>query len=147
MTLRNRLDGDLKEALKARDKERLSVLRMVRSEIQNLEIKEKEPLGESALLTLLARNAKQRRESIEQFRRGSREDLVAQETRELDILLEYLPQPLTSEELKYMVEEAVTKVGATSVRDMGVVMKHVMAETGGKADGKRVNRMVREILS
>jgi len=147
MALRDRLDHDLKEAMKGRDKERLSVLRMVRSEIKNREIKEQAPLDESALLALLARNAKQRRESIEQFHRGGREDLVAQETRELEILLEYLPQPLTSEELRKVVEEAIAKVGATSVKEMGAVMKHVMTEIGGRADGKRVNQMVREILS
>ncbi len=147
MALRDKLDRDLKEAMKGRDKERLSVLRMILSEIKNREIEDRKPIDESALLALLARNAKQRRESIEQFQKGGREDLVAQETRELRMILEYLPQPLTEDELRKAVEEAVAKVGATSAKEMGAVMKHVMAEVGGKADGKRVNQIVREILS
>jgi len=147
MDLREKLDQDLIEAMKRREKERLSVLRMVRSEIKNQEIKERKPLDESALLALLARSAKQRRDSIEQFRKGAREDLVAQETRELEILLDYLPRPLTDDELRKVVAKTVTQVGATSMKEMGAVMKQVMAEVGGRADGKRVNQMVREVLS
>ncbi len=147
MDLREKLDQDLIEAMKRREKERLSVLRMVRSEIKNQEIKARKPLDESALLALLARSAKQRRDSIEQFRKGAREDLVAQETRELEILLDYLPRPLTDDELRKVVAKTVTQVGATSMKEMGAVMKQVMAEVGGRADGKRVNQMVREVLS
>ncbi|NOY53897.1 MAG: GatB/YqeY domain-containing protein [Deltaproteobacteria bacterium] len=147
MSLREKLDQDLKEAMKGREKERLSVLRMVRSEIKNQEIRDRRPLDESALLTLLARSAKQRRDSIDQFRKGGREDLAAQETRELEILLDYLPKPLTDDELRKVVEKTVTRIGAISMKEMGTVMKQVMAEVGGRADGKRVQQMVREVLS
>ncbi len=147
MALKNRLEAEMRSAMKEKDRERLSVLRMIRSEIKNLEIQEGQPLEDEAILTLISKAAKQRREAIAQFQKGGRDDLVQQETRELQIILEYLPQQLSPDELKQVIEKAVSAVGATSVKDMGAVMKQVMADVGGRADGKEVQQLVRDLLS
>jgi uncharacterized protein YqeY len=147
MDLKARLDADMKSAMRSRDKERLSVIRLILSDIKNQEIKNKEPIKEDALLSLISRNAKQRRESISQFSQGGREDLVEKETRELNLLLEYLPSQLSPEELKVIIEKAIEETGATTAKEMGVVMKKVMSDVAGRADGKQVQQMVREILS
>ncbi len=147
MALKNRLEAEMTSAMKEKNRERLSVLRMIRSEIKNLEIQEGRPLEDNAILTLISKAAKQRRESIAQFKKGGRDDLVQKETRELQIILEYLPQQLSPDELKQVIEKAVAAVGATSVKDMGAVMKQVMADVGGRADGKEVQQLVRDLLS
>ncbi len=147
MDLKARLDADMKSAMRSRDKERLSVIRLILSDIKNQEIKNKEPIKEDALLSLISRNAKQRRESISQFSQGGREDLVEKETRELNLLLEYLPSQLSPEELKVIIEKAIEETGATTAKEMGVVMKKVMSDVAGRADGKQIQQMVREILS
>ncbi len=147
MALKNRLEAEMRSAMKEKDRERLSVLRMIRSEIKNLEIQEGQPLEDEAILTLISKAAKQRREAIAQFQKGGRDDLVQQETRELQIILEYLPQQLSPDELKQLIEKAVAAVGAKTLKDMGTVMKQVMADAGGRADGKEVQQLVRELLS
>ncbi len=147
MALKSRLEAEMKSAMKEKDRERLSVLRMIRSEIKNLEIQEGHPLEDPAILTLISKAAKQRRESIAQFQKGGRDDLVQKETRELQIILEYLPQQLSADELRQAIEKAVAAVEATSVKDMGAVMKQVMADVGGRADGKEVQQLVRDLLS
>lgn len=147
MDLKERLQTDMKSAMKAGDKERLSVIRMTLSEIKNQEIKAGGALGEEQLISLLSRNAKQRKESIAQFRQGGREDLVDKEAGELRILQEYLPSQISREELREMIEKAIAATGAASLKEIGLVMKQVMAAAGGRADGKEVQQMVREILS
>jgi uncharacterized protein YqeY len=147
MALKSRFEAEMKSAMKGKDRERLSVLRMIRSEIKNLEIQEGHPLEDPAILTLISKAAKQRRESIAQFQKGGRDDLVQKETRELQIILEYLPQQLSADELRQAIEKAVAAVGATSVKDMGAVMKQVMADVGGRADGKEAQQLVRALLS
>ncbi len=147
MALKTRLEAEMKSAMKEKNRERLSVLRMIRSEIKNLEIQEGHPLEDPAIFALISKAAKQRRESIVQFKKGGRDDLVQKETRELQIILEYLPQQLSPDELKQVIEKAVSAVGATSVKDMGAVMKQVMADVGGRADGKEVQQLVRDLLS
>jgi hypothetical protein len=147
MDLKARLESDLVASLKSKEKERLSVIRMILSDVKNAEIKEKGSLSEEALLSLLSRSAKQRKDSIQQFQKGGREDLVAKETKELELLLEYLPEQLSQEEMRDIVEKAIASTGASSMKEMGSVMKQVMAEVSGRADGKEVQQIVRELLS
>jgi uncharacterized protein YqeY len=147
MDLRKKLEADMVASMKAKDKIRLSVIRMVRSEIKNQEIQKGEALKESDTLSLLSRSAKQRRESIVQFQTGGREDLVRKETQELEIILEYLPTQLTSDEVREIIQKTIEETGATSAKEMGAVMGRVMAEVSGKADGKEVQRMVLKFLS
>ncbi|MBI5446151.1 MAG: GatB/YqeY domain-containing protein [Deltaproteobacteria bacterium] len=142
-----RLDRALLEAMKARDAVRTSTLRMVRAALKNREIDKRAALAESDVLEVLASLGKQRRESIEQFQAGGRQDLVDKETAELKILQEFLPAELTEAELRELVRTAVAEVGAAGPRDMGKVMSAVMPRVKGRADGRAVNAMVREILS
>lgn len=146
MDLIKQLDADMKVAAKARDKVRLSTIRMVRAEVKNREIAKKGELVADELLKLVATLAKQRRESIEQFAAGGRDDLVAQETAELAVLESYLPQPLGEDELKKVVEEVIAATGATGKKDMGAVMQAVMPKVAGRADGKAVNKLVASLL-
>jgi len=147
MDLKARLEADMKSAMKAKEKERLSVLRMILSDIKNQEIKEQKSLEEKTVLSLLSKTAKMRRESIAQFREGGREDLVQKETEELEFVLEYLPTQLSTEELREIIQKAITGAGAASAKEMGAIMKKVMPEVAGRADGKQIQEMVREILS
>ncbi len=142
-----RLDRALVEAMKARDAARTSALRMVRAALKNREIDKRAPLDDSDALQVLSTLAKQRRESIEQFQAGGRQDLVDKEVKELAILQEFLPAELSSAELRELVQKAVADGGAKGPRDMGKVMSAVMPSVKGRADGKAVNAMVREILS
>jgi uncharacterized protein YqeY len=142
-----RLDRALTEAMKARDAGRTSALRMVRAALKNREIDKRAPLEESDALEVLSTLAKQRRESIEQFQAGGRQDLVEKETAELKILQEYLPAELTEAELRDLVRAAVEEVGAAGPRDMGKVMSAVMPKVKGRADGRAVNALVRELLA
>jgi uncharacterized protein YqeY len=147
MDLKARLEADMRSAMKAKEKERLSVLRMILSDIKNQEIKEQKSLEEKTVLSLLSKTAKMRRESIAQFREGGREDLVQKETEELEFVLEYLPTQLSTEELREIIQKAITGAGAASAKEMGAIMKKVMPEVAGRADGKQIQEMVREILS
>ena len=152
MGLRARLDADLKEALKAGQKIRASAIRMLLTAVKTREVAEdrrgdrREPLPDPEVLQVIASACKQRRDSIEQFRAGGRQDLVEKETAELAILEAYLPRALVPEELRAKVVEAIRVTGASSPRDMGKVMSRLMPEVAGRADGKLVSEMVREEL-
>lgn len=153
MGLRARLDADLKEALKAGEKIRASAIRMLLTAVKTREVAEdrrgdrRAPLSDPEVLQVIASACKQRRDSIEQFGAGGRQDLVQKETAELAILEAYLPRALTPEELRAAVAEAIRATGASSPRDMGKVMSHLMPEVAGRADGRLVSEMVREALS
>lgn len=152
MGLRARLDADLKEALKAGEKIRASAIRMLLTAVKTREVAEdrrgdrRAPLSDPEVLQVIASACKQRRDSIEQFGAGGRQDLVEKETAELAILEAYLPRALTPEELRAAVAEAIRATGASSPRDMGKVMSHLMPEVAGRADGRLVSEMVREAL-
>ena len=133
--------------MKAKDGNRVSVLRFLLSSIQNREIEKKEPLDDEEVLAEITSSAKRRRESMEAFKEGDRMDLVEKEAAELAILQEYLPEQLSPDEIKDVVQEVAQAVGATSLNDLGKVMKELMPRLGGKADGKLVNEIVREVLS
>lgn len=148
MSIKEQLTNDMKEAMKAREagKLRLSVIRMVRSNIKNTEINEKRELSDDDVLAVLMKEVKMRQDSLEEFKKADRQELVAQAEEEIKILQAYLPAALSDDELKAIVAEVIAAVGATCAKDMGKVMPQVMAKAKGRADGKRINMMVRELL-
>ena len=149
MSLKDKLTEDMKQAMK--DKEAgnlgLSVIRMVRAAIKNVEIDTKAELAEEDVIAIVAKEVKMRRDSMEEFKKGQRDDLVAQLEQEIEVLLPYLPQQLTEAEVREIVTEAVAIAGATSSKDMGKVMAVLMPKVKGRADGKLVNNIVRELLN
>jgi len=144
--LKSRLNTDMKEALKAGDRIRLSTIRLVLSEIKNAEIEKRGELTEDELLGVLSKEARKRREAIEEFERGGRKDLVFKESEELKILKGYMPRQLSDEEIRKVIREAIEETGASSPRDLGKVMGVVMPKVRGKVDGKVVNRIAAELL-
>jgi uncharacterized protein YqeY len=153
MTLKQRLMDDVKVAMKAGDKTRVDCLRMVRSKILEQEVDLRADKGRDYELDdeeatrVLASYAKQRRDSIDSYRQGGREDLAVREEAELKIIEEYLPSQLSEDALREIVSQAVAESGASSPKEMGMVMKIVMPRVRGAADGKLVNRIVQEILA
>lgn len=133
--------------MKAKDGTKVSVLRFLMAAIKNREIELKDSLDDEQVLQEIVSSAKKRRESIEAFRDAGREDLAVKEEAELVILEEYLPEQLSAEEVRKIVQEAIISVDASSPADMGKIMKEVMPQVRGKADGKMVNQIVKEILS
>ena len=144
--LREQLDDDLKSAMKSRDALRLSVLRMLKSAAKYAEIEKGEPLTDDDVLQVVARECKRRRESIEQFEKGNRPDLVAKESAELEILKRYLPEQLDETEVIGIAREVISELHAASKADKGKVMGALMQKVRGKADGRLVNRIVDELL-
>lgn len=147
MPLKDRLDEDLKSAIRAQDALRRNVLRSLRSEVHNEEIAQQKPLeDDDAIIGVISRQVRQRRESISEFRKGNRDDLVQREESELAVLLEYLPQQLTPEEIADLARQAVNEVGARGPGDKGRVMGKLMPSVRGLADGSVVNEVVTGIL-
>lgn len=146
--LEDKINADFKEAMKERNEIKVSILRMVKSSIQNLKIeKKKKELGDEDIFGILAKHVKQAQDALEGFRKGGREDLIKKEEAELVIIKSYLPQEISTEELKTLIEEAIKTTGAASAADMGRVMKELMPKVKGRADGKKVNQLVQELLS
>lgn len=141
-SLKKRIDQDIREALKRKDTVTLSVLRMVKSEIRYKEIDERAKLSDDQVVAVLSSSMKKRKDSIEQFEKGGREDLVYQERMELEVLTRYLPEQLTEEGLKEIVQQVIAELNATGPANLGTVMKQVMQKVRGKADGKMVNQLV-----
>jgi uncharacterized protein YqeY len=146
MTLREKLEDDIRDAMRRRHKERLETLRFLKSQIQLTEKEGRKTLDESGLIDVISKQAKDRRESIQMFEQGHRPDLVAKESAALAVLEEYLPAQLSREELARLVRDVIQQVGATSIRDKGRVMGQVMPQVRGKADGAEVNALVTELL-
>ncbi|MFD2209213.1 GatB/YqeY domain-containing protein [Virgibacillus halophilus] len=143
MSLLALLNNDMKQAMKGKDKERLSVIRMVKASLQNESINlGKDDLTEDEELTILSRELKQRKDSLHEFEAAGREDLVKKLEVEINILQEYMPKQLTDDELEAIVQETILEVQASSKKDMGKVMSAVMPKVKGKADGSKVNKMV-----
>lgn len=152
MGLREQLMDELKDAMRQRDERHKSTIRSVIAAMQQSETEldasgKRVSLDDDDILALIAKQAKQRQESITEFRRGGREDLVVEEEAELAILQAYLPQQMTREEITIEAQQVIEEVGASSPRDMGKVMKPLMARLRGRADGKVVNQVVRELLA
>lgn len=146
MELEERLRSDLKESLKAGSKSRVSTIRLVLSEIRNEQIEKGDELTAEELVGVLSREARKRREAIEEYGKAGRDDLVQKENEELEIIKDYMPRQMSEEEIRRVIEESIEQTGASTVGDLGKVMGRVMPQLKGKADGKVVNRMVREIL-
>lgn len=147
MSLANRLNEDMKLAMKNKDKFRLSVIRMLRSSIQNSEIELRRSLEDDEVLEVLNREIKQRRDSLQEFEKANRPDLAEPLKAELEIIQVYLPEQLSEEELDQIVKQTVQEVGASSKADMGKVMGALMPKIKGRADGKFVNQLVQKHLS
>jgi len=146
MSLLNRLTEELKEALRAGNHIKLSVIRLLKSSIKNREIEKMAPLTDEEIIDIIMTALKQRRESIEQFQKGGREDLVQKEKSELEILQTFLPQQLSEEELVGEIQAVIREVGASSLKDMGKVMKILMIRLKGRAEGAKVSSLVKELM-
>ncbi len=147
MTLKQKIDAEMVAAAKAKDKIKLSAIRMIKTALHNKEIDAKRELSEAEIIQVLSSVAKQRKESIEQFRSGGRLDLVENEEAELRTVQSFMPQQMSAAEIEVEVAKAIGEAGATSVKDMGKVMKVLMPRITGKADGKTVSDMVKAKLS
>ena len=147
MSLNDRLNEDMKQAMRNQDKFRLSVIRMVRSSIKNIEIDQRKTLDDQEVLDVLNREIKQRKDSLQEFEKAGRQDLVDQLKQELDVLAVYMPQQLSEDEVKEIVQQTIQEVGASSKADMGKVMGALMPKVKGRADGKLVNQIVQQSLA
>ena len=146
MTMKARLDDDLKQAMRSRDNARRDVIRYLRSEIRNQEIRVQEDLDDEGVVQVLSRQAQQRRDSIEAFSEANRTDLVDKEQAELEIILEYMPRQMTSDEITSLVLQVISDVGASGPGDMGKVMSQIMPQVRGRAEGREVSSIVMETL-
>ena len=142
-----RIQNDIKDALRAKDKERLSTLRMLLSEIKNEKIRSGQEVDDEAFIRLVRKAIKQRGDSAEQYRKGDRAELAAKEEREAEMLEVYMPQQVGEDEIRAAIEELVAAEGLSGPRAIGVVMKAMMARFGSAADGKTINGIARQILA
>ncbi len=147
MSLKQRLQEDLKEALRARDERRKSVIRMALAAITNAEVEHGGNLDDADVTSVLQREARRRRDTIAELRQVNRPDLLAEEEAELAFLEEYLPKLLSREEIAEEARKVIAEIGATGMGQMGAVMRQMMSKLKGRADGRVVNEIVRELLS
>jgi len=147
MDINARLNAEMVIAAKAKDKVRLSAIRMFKTALHNKEIDLMRPLNESETLQILSVIVKQRKDSIEQFAKGGRTDLVEKEEAELKVVQEFMPAQMSDDEVEGVIKKAIGEAGAVSVKDMGKVMKILMPQLTGKADGKMVGEKVKALLS
>lgn len=147
MSLKDQLTEAMKAAMKAKQSDRLSTIRQLRSAIKNKEIEIGEELDDAAVIAVIGTQVKQRREAAQMYHDNDRPELAAKEEAELAVLQEYLPAQLSEEELRVIVAEVIAEVGAVTLKDLGKVMPLIMARTKGAAEGKLVNQLVREKLN
>ncbi|MNZ74663.1 glutamyl-tRNA(Gln) amidotransferase subunit E [compost metagenome] len=146
MNLSERLNEDMKQAMKSQDKFKLSTIRMIRATIKNLEIDLKRTLNDNEVLDILSREIKQRKDALQDFEKAGREDLASNVKAEAEIIAGYLPEQLTEEEIKVIVQQTIQETGASSKADIGKVMSALMPKVKGRADGKLVNQAVQQQL-
>jgi uncharacterized protein YqeY len=147
MTLQEKLPQEMKAAMLARDAERLSALRMLKSAVGYAQIeRKKETLSDAEFVTVVQKELKKRRDSAEQFEKGGRPELAEKEKKEITVLEAFLPKPLSPEELEQLIKAVIQEVGATSKKDMGAVMKAAQAKAAGRADGKTISALVGKLL-
>jgi hypothetical protein len=142
-----RIEGELKAARLARDEQRRDALSLILNALREAQKELQRPLSEEEELQVLQRERKRRLEAAEAFRAGGREDRAVAEERELEVLQEFMPEPLSEEEIEEIIDDVISEVGATSIRDMGRVMAGVMHQVSGRADGSTVNQLVKEKLA
>lgn len=146
MPLKDKLMEDLKQSMKSKDKVKKNVVTMVRAAIKQKEVDNRVELNDADILDIIAKQVKQKKDSIEDFVKGNRQDLIDLTNEEIKILLEYLPPQLSDEELESIVKDAIEAINAQSKKDMGKLMAHIMPKVKGKADGKHVNQIVAKYL-
>lgn len=147
MSLKERLMSDLKDAMREGDQRRKDAIRMIRAAIKNREIERQQEIGDEEVLEIIAQEVKRRKEALEMFEKAGRDDLVEKEKAQLEVLLSYMPEQLSREEIEKVVQDIVDEMNATSIRQLGPVMGKAMAELKGRAEGSVVNEVAREILS
>jgi uncharacterized protein YqeY len=147
MPLKNQITEDMKSAMKAGDKDRLKVVRLIMAAIKQVEVDTRTELDDAAVLGVLEKMVKQRRDSVEQFEKGGREDLAASERAEIEVVQAYLPEQLSADEITALVDEVIAATGAESIRDMGKVMGQIKARAAGRADMGTVSATVKERLN
>lgn len=146
MSLKDKLMEDMKSSMKNKDTLRKNTITMVRASIKQREVDERIELTDEDIIDIIAKQVKEKRDVIQDFEKGGREDLVEQTKKEIEILLEYLPKQLTEEEVEEIVKDTIKEVGAKSIKDIGLIMKSVMPKIKGKADGSMVNSIARKYL-
>ena len=146
MTLKQKLQEDLKTSMKNKDTLRKSVITLIRSSIKQVEVDKRIELNDDDVIDIISKQLKQRDDSLEQFLDAGSEDLVEETRSEIEVLKEYLPQQLSEEELNEIVKQTISEVGATSMKDMGKIMSVIKPKTKGRADGKLINKLVKENL-
>jgi len=147
MSLKEQIKSDIKDAMRAKDVTKRDTLRNLSAAIKQIEVDERKELNDSEVEAILTKYLKQREDALTQFKEANRDDLVAKEEAEIAIVKAYLPEPLSDEELKTLVEEVAKELGATSMKDMGKVMGAIKAKAGSRADGSKVNKFFKEIIS
>ena len=147
MTIKDRINNDLKDAMRARDKKKLDTLRLVTAAVKQVEVDERIDIDEERMLVILDKLVKQRKESLTQFKAAGRDDLVAQEQFELDLIGHYLPEPLSEAEIDALIAQALADVGAEKISDMGKVMAQLKPQLQGRADMSKVSAMIKARLS
>ena len=147
MNLYEKFQKDMIDAMKNKDKDRLSVIRMVKGAMQLEHINQKKEMNEKLNIDVVSKQIKMRKDSIEEFKKGNRTDLIEKTQSEIDVLNDYLPKQLTEEEVEEIIEEAINKVKPTSAKEMGLIMKEVSPKLKGKADMKVVSNKIRERLT
>ncbi|MFR7874417.1 MAG: GatB/YqeY domain-containing protein [Christensenellales bacterium] len=145
--LKEKLLEDLKQSMKEKNTNRKNVVQMVRAGILQVEKDKGIQLEDAQVLEIIAKELKKRKDSLADFEKANREDLINQVNEEISVLEEYLPKQLSDEELESKIQEIITKVGATTIKDLGMVMKEAKTEIGAQADGKRINEVVRKLLN
>jgi len=147
MNLKDRLKQDLKDAMKAKDTNKRDAIRAITTMIKQVEVDQRVSLNDDEVVKLIQKGVKQREDAIEQFKAGNRDDLVEKEQYQIDIFSSYIPKQLTDDELLAIVKDIIAKVGATSMKDMGKIMPKAKEQVGAKADGKRINQAVKQLLN
>lgn len=146
MSLKERLQEDLKSSMKNKDTVRKSVITLVRAAIKQYEVDNRVELDDAEIIDIISKQLKQRKDSLVEFEKAGREDLIEETKSEIQVLKEYLPQQLSEEELQKIVIETISEVGATSMKDMGKIMAIIKPKTVGRADGRKINELVRKNL-
>lgn len=147
MSLKERIQADMKDALKSGDKEKLNAVRFLLSQIKNAEIEKRSELSDDEIMAVISREIRKVREAAEEFRKGGNEERAEKELKEAEFLSSYLPEPLGEKELESLIEETIRTVGATTLKDMSLVMKELMPKVRGRAEGSLVSEIVRKKLS
>lgn len=147
MSLKEKLMEDLKDSMKSKDTIKKNTITMVRAAIKQREVDERIELSEDAILDIISKQLKEKRMAIEEFKKGQRQDLVELTEKEMEILLQYLPKQLSEEEVEEIVIETIKEINATSMKDIGIIMKAVMPKVKGRTDGNIVNKIIKKVFN